>query len=961
MADLDPPKIPYQAEVVGTDRILTQPWLKYFQAWASKIVSGVVQLVSGTAGRILVTGSPTNPIINIDPAYVASAAQGGTGQSSYLLGDTLYASGPSALSKLPGVIPNTRYFLGQAGSGSASAAPAWLPSTYFNVRDPLYGATGDGVTDDTAAFNLALAAANGNGRLFIPAGTYLVNIRLDGNVPVRGAGIRSTVLKPFVAASPCVQMYSTGGDGNLGNRLSDLSIYAHKVLGVYTKTGIGLECGTSAGLSGPSNGTIETVDIQGFQTNWLIKSGIAMNFRQIWSSGGVYGIDFNSEGNTTTLAFDGVRVATCDYGIRMRSGLICSFRNVVSESSKYHNLILETYVTNGPSKLWFENCWFEDITGLSGTRSGILFDMEPSISATKPMDIYFNRCIISTPVGIADLIAERAQGVIFDTCVFSATADKYTSTKFVYSTGDDSVRIKLINCGTIQAIPTPALYASFPALTRTSGGVFGYFYEFSGKNGKRYTNYEYVSLAIDVENYQVAYLQTLSVDTTLNNRAVITLIGGENGQFIDVIKPSALFTLTIVNNGTGTTGYEPIFTRSGQNILLTGNTSMRLAFMNGSWYETGSNPTFIGTDFSITGALKVTKDSSALVPTIQAEGVVPRYGLKYTGAPANQALWERSIGNNAMVDRTRSDDGLTVHDFALYPRTNGLRCEAIQYDTRIEFKKGANIVVANDATLGTDGNYFVFTLGAVTELWRILPTLWQAGSVVFLELPAGVTVRHNIAAGGGYVPIYLAGLVDWVVGVNGGILPLIYNGTFFKQVASRIDYAVGSTGTGNQVFSTSPTIATSLTASYATANTAAAWDGSKNLVSVAPVGSGSPIYGSSGSFSFAITGCTTAPTATAYYSVLGTVVTLLIPQLAATSNTTALTFTGLPAAIRPTNIQYFTVPNLQDNGAFATLKTDVSVTASGTVTFQIGDSPTGFTNAGLKGTGHQFSITYLLQ
>jgi hypothetical protein len=44
-----------------------------------------------------------------------------------------------------------------------------------------------------------------------------------------------------------------------------------------------------------------------------------------------------------------------------------------------------------------------------------------------------------------------------------------------------------------------------------------------------------------------------------------------------------------------------------------------------------------------------------------------------------------------------------------------------------------------------------------------------------------------------------------------------------------------------------------------------------------------------------------------------------------------------------------------------TLKTDVSVTSSGTITFQIGDSPTGFTNSGTKGIGHVFTITYQLQ
>ena len=179
MADLEPLNLPYQSEVVEADRRLSKPWLNAFMGWMQKVKDGAVNLVSGTAGRILVTGTQSNPIINIDPAYVASAAQGGTGQSSYTLGDTLYASAPMALSKLPGVIPNRRYFLGQAGTGTISAAPVWLPELVFNVTDPLYGAIGNGVTDDRAAIARAdAAAAMVSGLVVFPPGIYLIGSSL---------------------------------------------------------------------------------------------------------------------------------------------------------------------------------------------------------------------------------------------------------------------------------------------------------------------------------------------------------------------------------------------------------------------------------------------------------------------------------------------------------------------------------------------------------------------------------------------------------------------------------------------------------------------------------------------------------------------------------------------------------------------------------------------------------------
>jgi hypothetical protein len=51
--------------------------------------------------------------------------RGGTNQTSYTLGDILYASGANALAKLNGNTTSTNKFLCQTGNGSISAAPAW--------------------------------------------------------------------------------------------------------------------------------------------------------------------------------------------------------------------------------------------------------------------------------------------------------------------------------------------------------------------------------------------------------------------------------------------------------------------------------------------------------------------------------------------------------------------------------------------------------------------------------------------------------------------------------------------------------------------------------------------------------------------------------------------------------------------------------------------------------------------
>ncbi len=63
-----------------------------------------------------------------------------------------------------------------------------------NVRD--FGAVGDGVTDDTAAFKAAIAGTDG-GAILVPAGRYLLSDILwieKPNVVLRGAGMDATVL-----------------------------------------------------------------------------------------------------------------------------------------------------------------------------------------------------------------------------------------------------------------------------------------------------------------------------------------------------------------------------------------------------------------------------------------------------------------------------------------------------------------------------------------------------------------------------------------------------------------------------------------------------------------------------------------------------------------------------------------------------------------------------------------------
>jgi hypothetical protein len=110
--------------------------------------------------------------------------------------------------------------------------------------------------------------------------------------------------------------------------------------------------------------------------------------------------------------------------------------------------------------------------------------------------------------------------------------------------------------------------------------------------------------------------------------------------------------------------------------------------------------------------------------------------------------------------------------------------------------------------------------------------------------------------------------------------------------------------------------------------------------------------GNSGTFTGTFTGFTGSVTGTVYWARAGNSIVMTIPAVTGTSNTTAMTMTGIPATIQPSSTAGALSPiaQLEDSGTTSQTGMLVSVT-SGTMTFYKGGSSTGFTNSGTKGTG----------
>jgi len=70
-------------------------------------------------------------------------------------------------------------------------------SGYINVKNPKFGAMGDGITDDTFAIQKAIDSATGGNTVFFPAGSYIISstLRISANgVHLKGQGTGATTI-----------------------------------------------------------------------------------------------------------------------------------------------------------------------------------------------------------------------------------------------------------------------------------------------------------------------------------------------------------------------------------------------------------------------------------------------------------------------------------------------------------------------------------------------------------------------------------------------------------------------------------------------------------------------------------------------------------------------------------------------------------------------------------------------
>lgn len=115
-----------------------------------------------------------------------------------------------------------------------------------------------------------------------------------------------------------------------------------------------------------------------------------------------------------------------------------------------------------------------------------------------------------------------------------------------------------------------------------------------------------------------------------------------------------------------------------------------------------------------------------------------------------------------------------------------------------------------------------------------------------------------------------------------------------------------------------------------------------------------------GTFTGTLTGMTGSVTGTCRWNRVGDCVYLYMPIMTGTSNTTAMTLTGLPAAIQPARTMMFPVGDLENNTILTGTFAGQVAAASGTLTFYLNGNAAGFTASGTKGLATAQVVTWTL-
>lgn len=313
----------------------------------------------------------------------------------------------------------------------------------FNVKD--FGATGDGITDDTAAIQAALTAAGvSGGTVYFPAGTYLVSASLlfDSSVTIRGVN-RLAVNILQVGAFRVFQATTRATALTFRVDISDLSIY--NASGVPTAGAYGID------MQGVSFWTIRRVVIR------YMERGINCGINA--ASGGFYGEIFSPELASCTAGcyLDDQANAIRVIGGRINgntTGLYALSCSGIQVSSAFESNGTACFFDTGTNKSAITECYFE-----GSTARGVLF-ASGAFFNTESNNLFSNATDTVTDLdGRNASLSVSAQSQSATHTQFSSVSNQLLNGGFVLDSNGDGIAdywemLPTVPAGTTLSIDT---------------------------------------------------------------------------------------------------------------------------------------------------------------------------------------------------------------------------------------------------------------------------------------------------------------------------------------------------------------------------------------------------------------------------------------------------------------------------------------------------------------------------
>lgn len=340
---------------IGTANLnpITNPILVY---WDAALTLPAAQPIRTIGGYPVNSGTPARLYVNSDYSIQVQNRNG-----------SVVYSAPAATERLSGVVievDSTDVSFIQAGTGAVARTARAKMRDVVSVKD--FGAVGDGVADDTAAIQAAINAASA---VYVPAGTYIVNVvTLDANTELHGDG-SSSIIKQSASFAGGSQGSLYVNSGAAGSQVSNIVIRDLRIEGTNIAAPVFSEFKHLVSLNGVKNVLVANVEFVGFQGDGLYIG-----------SGNIGGQERHN------------------YNVTVRN---CTFDGVNAENR------------NGVSIIDCDNATIEDCYFVNTTKTGMpgSIDCEPDANAfhvIRNIAIRGNRFVGGNEAAIALLLQDQS-------------------------------------------------------------------------------------------------------------------------------------------------------------------------------------------------------------------------------------------------------------------------------------------------------------------------------------------------------------------------------------------------------------------------------------------------------------------------------------------------------------------------------------------------------------------------